>query len=114
MASHNSYFSQTGFSIDVFHFKKHKVSDDFCQLHCNPADFTEMIDHRKWQFNTSICEQLNIWLAGFHSILQDMEATRYNFYLNEMIKRKNMYTVSKLKEKGFVPIALSVDELFSE
>ena len=57
----------------------------------------------KWVFNTSICEQTNVWLAGFHAILRDMEATRYNFFLDEMLKRWNRYVVKQLKAKGHCP-----------
>ncbi|KAJ3500454.1 hypothetical protein NLJ89_g9787 [Agrocybe chaxingu] len=89
-ANHETHFENTGQPVDVFHFKsKHKESDTHCQTYCNPAAFPELIDGDKWRVNTSICEQSNVWLGGYQAILRDMEGTRFNFYLDEMIKRRN-------------------------
>lgn len=49
----------------------------------------------KWRFNTSICEETNVWFGGFISVVQDMEATRYNFFLDEMIKRGSAVEVQR-------------------
>ncbi|KAJ3725375.1 hypothetical protein C8R42DRAFT_640253 [Lentinula raphanica] len=50
--------------VDVFHFKsKHKESDEFCQKHCNPAQWTELVgDDGEWIFNSSAAEQSNVWI----------------------------------------------------
>ena len=98
------HFEDTAMPVDVFHFRtKHKSTDTHCQMFCNPAAFPELMKDGKWVFNTSICEQTNVWLAGFHAILRDMEATRYNFFLDEMLKRRNCYVVKQLKAKGHCP-----------
>lgn len=109
----DEHFKDTAMPVDVFHFKaKHKESDIHCQLHCNPAAFSELIENGKWKINTSICEQTNGWLGGFQAILRDMEATRFNFYLDEMIKRRNRYVVKGLKAKGHRPWYIPIDSLF--
>ncbi|KAF8588794.1 hypothetical protein K439DRAFT_1645329 [Ramaria rubella] len=82
-------FDQTAIVVDVFHFTwKHKVSDGFCQENCNPAMFPELYVNGKWVFNSSVAEQTNI------------SAMRFNFFLDEMIKRHNCYTIMELKCKG--------------
>lgn len=99
--------------MDVFHFDtKHQVTDLHCQRYCNPAAFPELIKDGKWRVNMSICEQTNGWLGGYQAILRDMEATRYNFYLDEMIKRRNRYTVKELTSKGHRPWNIPIDTLF--
>jgi len=99
--------------VDVFHFKcKHKETDHHCAKHCNPASFPELMDGDKWRFNSSICEQCNVWLGGYQAILRDMESTRYNFYLDEMIKRKNRYTIKQLDINGHRPWDIPIEALF--
>ncbi|KAL1937523.1 hypothetical protein VTO73DRAFT_13109 [Trametes versicolor] len=76
-ASGDSYFSNTGLPVDVFHFKtKHRESDTECQQYCNPAAFPDLVDGDKWQVNSSICEETNAWFGGYLSIVREMEATR--------------------------------------
>ncbi|KIJ12502.1 hypothetical protein PAXINDRAFT_82820, partial [Paxillus involutus ATCC 200175] len=78
----DTHFCQTGMPVDVFHFNsKHKETDLYCQQHCNPAAYPELIEDGKWWFNTSTCEQTNVWLGGYQAILCDMGMHRYNFYL---------------------------------
>ncbi|KAG1812248.1 uncharacterized protein BJ212DRAFT_1301747 [Suillus subaureus] len=73
----DDHFAATGMPVDVFHFNsKHKETDTYCQQHCNPAAFPELISGGKWRFNTSICEQTNVWLGGYQAILQDMSVHR--------------------------------------
>jgi len=106
-------FKDTGMPVDVFHFKsKHKESDIHCQTHCNPAAFPELISGNKWKINMSSCEQCNAWLVGFQAILRDMEGTRYCFYLDEMIKQRNRYTIHGLEAKGHHPWNIPVRTLF--
>jgi hypothetical protein len=98
--------------VDVFHFKsKHKESDTYCQQFCNPAAFPELINGDNWRINTSICEQTNVWLGGYQAILRDMESTRYNFYLDEMIKRRNRFVVAELARKGHNPWLIPMEAL---
>lgn len=91
--------------VDVFHFKsKHSVKDDFCQMHCNPAKFKELHDDEgKWVFNSSAAEQVNAWLGGYLAMVRDMLAYRYDFFLDEMIRRRNESVVEALRMAGQVP-----------
>ncbi|KAK7026326.1 hypothetical protein R3P38DRAFT_3269302 [Favolaschia claudopus] len=110
----DEHFKNTGKPVDVFHFQcKHKLTDLHCQRYCNPAAFPEMIGpDGKWRFNTSICEQTNVWFGGFIAVVRDMEATRYNFFLDEMIKRRNRYIVAELERKGHFPWNVPMSSLF--
>ena len=68
-------FANVALPVDVFHFKcKHSEKDTFCQENCNPALFPELIsdDGKGWYFNSSIAEQTNVWLGGFHAICREM------------------------------------------
>ena len=61
-------FQDVGLPVDVFHFKsKHSTEDVWCQTHCNPAAFPDLIgaDKKSWFFNTSIAEQTNVWFGGY-------------------------------------------------
>ncbi|KIJ57565.1 hypothetical protein HYDPIDRAFT_104097, partial [Hydnomerulius pinastri MD-312] len=107
------HFSQTGMPVDVFHFNsKHKETDLYCQQHCNPAAFPELIEDGKWRFNTSICEQTNVWLGGYQAVLRDMGMHRYNFYLDEMIKRRNRFVIGELEKKGTITWTVPTEALF--
>ncbi|KAF9559701.1 hypothetical protein CPC08DRAFT_637451, partial [Agrocybe pediades] len=109
----DTYFQDTGMPVDVFHFKsKHKLTDHHCQMHCNPAAFPELMDGDKWKFNTSVCEQTNSWLVGYQAILRDMEAGRFCFYLDEMVKRRNRFKVRDLENKGYYPWNIPAEVLF--
>ncbi|KAJ7028171.1 hypothetical protein C8F04DRAFT_1044296 [Mycena alexandri] len=115
-AINDQHFKNTGKPVDVFHFNcKHKITDLHCQRYCNPASFPEMITpDGKWQFNTSICEQTNVWFGGYIAIVRDMEVTRYNFFLDEMIKHRNRYVVAELKAKGHSPWTIPTEAIFSD
>lgn len=91
--------------VDVFHHKtKHKETDVECQQHCNPANFPELLsDDGGWVFNTSIAEQTNVWLGGYHSMLREMTVEKYNFFLDELIMRKNEVIKHKLEVDGQLP-----------
>ncbi|KAF9538244.1 hypothetical protein CPC08DRAFT_651514, partial [Agrocybe pediades] len=109
----DDHFKDTAVVVDVFHFKsKHKETDKYCAIHCNPAAFDEMMDGDRWRFNTSACEQCNSWLTGYQAVLRDMEMTRFNFYLDEMIKRRNRYTISQLEARGHQPWEVPAAALF--
>jgi hypothetical protein len=99
-----------GLSVDVFHFKsKHKETDMFCQENCNPSAFLELLGEggKAWYFNSSIAEQTNVWLGGYHAICREMLVDKYTFFLDEMIFQKNKLTMAKLitggKEPGYWP-----------
>jgi hypothetical protein len=54
-------------------------------------------------FNSPIAEQTNVWLGGYHAMLQDMAVVKFNFFLDEMILRKNRITKAKLEKAGMIP-----------
>lgn len=111
----DTHFKNTAQPVDVFHFKsRHKITDTHCQLHCNPAAFPELIKDGKWRFNSSICEQVNGWLGKFQAILRDMDSVRCTFLLNEMIKRKNRYTIQELARKGHTPWMIPAHTVFPD
>lgn len=93
-------FDKTGLSVDVFHFNcKHSEKDTYCQLHCNPISFPELLGEggKGWFFNSSIAEQTNVWLGGYHSICREMLVDKYRFFLDEMILIRNQFTYAKLE-----------------
>ncbi|KAF5373318.1 hypothetical protein D9615_007427 [Tricholomella constricta] len=75
-AQKDDYFRYVMLPIDVFHFiSKHKEPDEFCQKHCNPALFEELADEDgNWVFNSSISQQVNVWIGGYRSVVRDMLA----------------------------------------
>ena len=101
------FFDDIGLTVDVFHFKsKHSETDLFCQQNCNPAAYPELLsDNNKggWYFNSSIAEQTNIWLGGYHAICREMLVDKYTFFLDEMILRRNQMTREKLTKEGLSP-----------
>jgi hypothetical protein len=56
-------------------------------IDCNPTNFDELLgdDQKTWFFNSSVAEQTNVWLGGYHSMLRKMGVTKYNFFLDKMI-----------------------------
>ncbi|KAJ6463105.1 hypothetical protein DFH09DRAFT_1492323 [Mycena vulgaris] len=92
-----SWFKDVGMTVDVFHFlHKHKIGHVFCQEHCNPANCPELMgpDGKTWFFNTSVAEQTNVWLGGYHSMCREMLPVKYNFFLDEMIRLRNQTIVA--------------------
>ena len=89
--------------MDVFHFNcKHSTKDVWCQSNCNPVNYPELLGEngQGWYFNSSIAEQTNVWLGGFHSMLREMQVDRYNFSLDTMILLRNTMTRNKLQRDG--------------
>ncbi|KAF8236744.1 hypothetical protein L208DRAFT_1250906, partial [Tricholoma matsutake] len=100
------FFDNIGLTVDVFHFKsKHSEMDIFCQENCNPAAYPELIseDNKGWYFNSSIAKQTNVWLGSYHAICREMLVDKYNFFLDEMILRRNCMTQEKLTMQGQSP-----------
>ncbi|TFK54807.1 hypothetical protein OE88DRAFT_1778248, partial [Heliocybe sulcata] len=92
---------QIGLPVDVFHWEcKHKKSNIECSYHCNPHAFPELIaeDGRSWVFNSSAAEQTNVWLGGYHAIIREMNVVLYNFFLDEIIMRRNEKMIKKLEQ----------------
>ncbi|KAJ8090073.1 hypothetical protein PM082_018653 [Marasmius tenuissimus] len=85
LAQNDSYFKNVILPVDVFHFKsKHSEADEFCQRHCNPAQWVELVgDDGKWVFNSSIAEQTNVWIGGYQAIVRDMLAHNYDFFFRQ-------------------------------
>ncbi|KAJ7440907.1 hypothetical protein B0H11DRAFT_1750236, partial [Mycena galericulata] len=105
LASGDHYFDHVGLPVDVWHFKcKHKAGDAFCQVHCNPARFHELIgENDTWVFNSSAAEQSNAWFGKFQNIVQEMPVLCYRFFLDEMIAIHNRHVVSELARTGSRP-----------
>ncbi|KIJ07348.1 hypothetical protein PAXINDRAFT_90571 [Paxillus involutus ATCC 200175] len=106
MVKNDPFFDNIGLSVDVFHFNcKHSETDTFCQENCNPAAFPELIgdNGKAWRFNSSVAEQTNGWFGGYHSICQEMLVHKYNFFLDELILRRNRRTLEKLERDGQRP-----------
>jgi hypothetical protein len=100
------FFQKVGLSVDVFHFKcKHKETDIFCQKECNPAAFPELKGdgNKPWYFNSSVAEQTNAWFGGYQSICREMLRDKYNFFLDEMILRRDRITYDKLLKTDCMP-----------
>jgi len=97
----DTYFEYSALPVDVFHFKcKHKKSDEHCNEHCNPANWPELsTSEGTWQFNSSAAEQANAWIGGYQAIVREMQADRYEFFLDEMIKRQNSNIIMDLQKK---------------
>lgn len=104
----SSYFDNCALPVDVFHFKsKHKEKDVDCGRNCNPYIWPELrTEDGKWRFNSSAAEQANAWYGGFQAIVREMRADRYNFFLDEMIKRRNRLTFQKLQDDGHAPFSI--------
>ncbi|KAJ7278736.1 hypothetical protein C8J57DRAFT_1059707, partial [Mycena rebaudengoi] len=100
-----NYFENVALPVDVFHFKsKHKETDLDCGANCNPYIWPELrTEDGKWRFNSSAAEQTNAWFGGFQSMVQEMTVERYNFFLDEMIKRKNRSLVKDLHRRKKAP-----------
>jgi hypothetical protein len=109
----DTYFSTSALPVDVFHFKcKHKASDEKCNTFCNPARWPELCTpDGKWRFNSSAAEQANAWIGGFQAIVREMQADRYEFFLDELIKRRNRNVIKELKRKGKAPHEIPREEL---
>ena len=86
----DTYFDGCALPVDVFHFKsKHKETDKDCGANCNPYMWRELRsdDGKSWRFNSSAAEQTNVWFGGYRAIVCEIQADRYDFFLDEMVKR---------------------------
>lgn len=104
----DTFFRRVVLAVDVFHFKsKHKQTDEFCQKHCNPALWSELSNaDGTWVFNSSAAEQANVWLGGYLCMVREMLPHRFDFFLDEMIKRRNEKQVEKLRVRGNAPYCI--------
>ncbi|KAF8972915.1 hypothetical protein BDZ97DRAFT_1912520 [Flammula alnicola] len=99
------WFKGIGMCVDVWHFlNKHQTTHKYCQENCNPIMYPELLDEfGKWFFNTSVAEQINAWLQGYHSICREMLPDKFDFFLDEMIRRRNVEHLKKLADQGQNP-----------
>jgi hypothetical protein len=104
-AEKDPWFKGVGMCVDAWHFRnKHAVTHQYCQLHCNPAQYPELMDASgKWFFNTSIAEQTNAWLGGYHSMCREMLPAKFDFFLDEMIRLRNIESIDRLERQGHHP-----------
>ncbi|KAL0563749.1 hypothetical protein V5O48_018314 [Marasmius crinis-equi] len=102
------YFRNCAMPVDVFHFTaKHKAGDDHCNRNCNPANWPELeVSPGVWWFSSSTAEQTNVWMGGYQSIVLEMSAVRYNFFLDEMIKWRNQMIIEELGASGKAPYSI--------
>ncbi len=102
-----------GLPVDVFHaISKHKDTDEFCKLNCNPATFPELYTAlHQWVFNSSAAEQANVWFGQFQRIVREMREENYNFFLDEMIAIHNEWQVGVLYRRGARPRLVPIEEL---
>ncbi|KAJ7653859.1 hypothetical protein B0H17DRAFT_1100358, partial [Mycena rosella] len=100
----STYFDSCALPVDVFHFKcKHKESDIECGRNCNPYLWPELrTEDGKWRFNSSAAEQANAWVE------------RYDFFLDEMIRRRNQGIIKILKRRGNAPHSIPREELLDD
>jgi len=101
----DTWFDNVGMCIDAFHFRtKHKEGDEFCQTRCNPAHYPELLNaDSSWFFNSSIAEQVNIWLGGYHNIVCEMLPDKYDFFLDEMVMCCNRALIKTMEDRGQFP-----------
>lgn len=104
-AEKDPWFSGIGMCVDAWHFRnKHAVTHTYCQLNCNPAKYPELMDDSGgWYFNTSVAEQTNAWMGGYHSICREMLPEKFNFFLDEMIRLRNIEVIRRLHQQGHNP-----------
>ncbi|KAF8957605.1 hypothetical protein BDZ97DRAFT_1669810 [Flammula alnicola] len=107
-AEKDPWFKGIGMCVDAWHFRnKHAVTHAYCQLNCNPAMYPELMDAlAAWFFNTSIAEQTNAWLGGYHSMCREMLPAKYEFFLDEMIRLRNIEVIRRLERQGHHPRSL--------
>lgn len=55
----------------------------------------------------------NVWFGGYQAIVRDMRVERYNFFLDEMIKRRNRMIVGDLRHRGKRPYDIPRAELLT-
>ncbi|KAJ7063036.1 hypothetical protein C8F01DRAFT_1081698 [Mycena amicta] len=107
----DTYFDNVNFVIDVFHSRSH--DDDFCDKNCLPILFPELCTScngkEVWIFNSSVCEQTNIWYGAFQAIVREMAEPRYNFFLDEMVSVYNVQKLAVLKKRGKQPFIMDQD-----
>ncbi|KAG0152535.1 hypothetical protein CROQUDRAFT_35184, partial [Cronartium quercuum f. sp. fusiforme G11] len=82
--------------VDAFHSCSHSEQDAFCKQFTQPGKFPELKKDGHWVFNSSAAELTNIWYGKFASICRGMHAVRYNYFLEEMVRLRNIWLEKKV------------------
>ena len=53
----------------------------------------------------------NAWFGSFRGIMREMREDRYDFFLDEMIKQRNRWTVAELQRRGAYPYLIPRSDL---
>ncbi|KAJ7669640.1 hypothetical protein B0H17DRAFT_1162224 [Mycena rosella] len=107
------WLKTTKFIVDAWHYIGHQATDVLCRTRCNPAPtngsqpdlvLTQVDDngvvHQTRAFNTETAEQLNAWLDGFESQLQQMTDINFDFYIHALMLIYAETVEKKVAEKG--------------
>lgn len=65
-------------------------------MYNDPKQFPDLHEDGNWIFNSSATELNNIWYGGFASMCRNMQAIRYEFFLEEMVEWHNLWLSKKL------------------
>ncbi|KAJ7603022.1 hypothetical protein DFH06DRAFT_1152278 [Mycena polygramma] len=111
--SNDLWLETTKFVVDAWHYIGHRASDLLCRTRCNPAptDGTQpdlvltstddnSVVHQTRAFNTETAEQLNSWLNGFESQLQQMTDVNYDFFVHVLMMIYGETVEKKVVSKG--------------
>jgi hypothetical protein len=107
------WVKSTKFMVDAWHYINHRTTDLLCRTRCNPAPMdgsqpdlvlTEVDDdgvvHQTRAFNTETAEQLNSWLDGFESQLQQMTDMNFDFFVHVLMLIYGETVEKKIISKG--------------
>ena len=108
----NSILDRMAIVVDAFHYGGHKESDELCKEFCSPNKYPVLKRaDGSWLFNSSAAEQNNVWVVGYGPMCREMRAIKYNFFLDEMIIRKNRAMIEKLERTGHMPGSWPTEDL---
>ncbi|KAF9496404.1 hypothetical protein BDN71DRAFT_1505718 [Pleurotus eryngii] len=115
--------------VDSYHYINHQTTDHLCQTWCNPAplngDAPNLVmvannkqgnPYYKRAFNTQACEQLNAWIGGFQTVLNQMTVNNFDFTMHVLLFLHTEHVIAKQKERqrkqaaGIEVVAESEDE----
>ncbi|KAF9488764.1 hypothetical protein BDN71DRAFT_1402790 [Pleurotus eryngii] len=98
--------------VDSYHYINHQVTDHLCQAWCNPAplngDAPNLVvvvndkqgnPYYKRAFNTQACEQLNAWIGGFLTVLNQMTVSNFNLTMHVLLFIHTQRVIAKQEEK---------------
>ncbi|KAJ7883331.1 hypothetical protein B0H13DRAFT_2235402 [Mycena leptocephala] len=107
------WLQTTKFIVDAWHYIGHRGTDILCRTRCNPAptngsqpdlilvaEDDNGILHQTRAFNTETAEQLNAWLNGFESQLQQMMDVNYDFFVHVLMMLYGEVVEKKVVLKG--------------